>query len=381
MGIVFSTRTPANNHVSPPGTMTTLYVVGSATGYPDEFLAESKVYWRKNAGTWQVQSKEWQGTEQFSHSVALSLAPGDSIQWYVWALYFTGSTWTAGISSTWKVYAAADTTNPTIGSVVPSAGEVAPEGTGIEFSAALNDDYIFKTGTLYIDGSPVETWTTPGTKSHVEKISLGAHTYRWTAEDQYENTADTGTVNITVINGLPEVPSGTITVAGETGAVEVANLGNVLLSWPAFLDGNPEDSLTYTVEYQIDSGGWIEIASGLSATSTYWTPDDGLGSAEIRVKANDGTGDSGYLSRSSITVMSSQSPNEPTLTSPVGGEEWREGETHAITWTEAGTEHPEGLACTYEIQFSADGTFADAVTITSDADDESYSWTLATDLV
>jgi len=179
----------------------------------------------------------------------------------------------------------------------------------------------------------------------------------------------------------PTVPSGTITVNGQTGAVSVANLGAIWVSWPAFSDGNVEDTLTYTLEERAAGGAWAEVASGLSGLSYEWSPDLGLGAAELRVKASDGTTDSAYLTRTGIIIVSSQSPNAPTLTSPTGGETWREGETHDVTWTPAATEHPEGLPCTYEIQFSALGDFSDAVTITTAADDGSYPWTLSTDLV
>ena len=110
-----------------------------------------------------------------------------------------------------------------------------------------------------------------------------------------------------------------------------------------------------------------------------WIPDDGLGAAELRVKANDGTGDSAsYLSRASITVLSSQSPTDPVLDEPADTP-WREGETHSVTWTES--THPESLPITYEIQFSAAGDFSDAVVIATTITGASYAWTLATTLV
>jgi hypothetical protein len=188
-------------------------------------------------------------------------------------------------------------------------------------------------------------------------------------------------VSITVINAVPVVPSGTLTVAGTTSPAEVANLGHIWVSWPAFLDGNPEDTITYTLEYKIDSVGYTEVATGITGLSQEWIPDDGLGPCTIRVKANDGTGDSAYLTRTTVTVVSSQSPNEPTLTAPEGAETWREGETHNVTWTPASPEHPEGLPCLYEIQFSKLGDFSDAVVLTTTADGGTWPWPLSTTLV
>lgn len=74
-------------------------------------------------------------------------------------------------------------------------------------------------------------------------------------------------------------------------------------------------------------------------------------------------------------------PNAPTLTSPVGTEVWREGETRQVTWTPADPEQADGLECVYDIQFSAAGDFTDAVDIATGADGGSYSWKLAESLV
>ena len=216
---------------------------------------------------------------------------------------------------------------------------------------------------LYIDGVLEQSWVGSGAKSYTKKLALGPHTYRFEAADGSGNTASTGNISITVINGLPAVPPGAIAVAGETGPVSVANLGNVAVSWPAFLDGNPEDSLTYTLENRAVGGAWTEVATGIDGLSYDWSPDIGLGAAELRVKANDGTGDSGYLIRTGITIVSSQSPTEPVLLTPSGGESWREGETHAIQFTPA--THPESLPIVIEAEFSALGDFSDAVPVGS----------------
>jgi len=42
---------------------------------------------------------------------------------------------------------------------------------------------------------------------------------------------------------------------------------------------------------------------------------------------------------------------------------WREGETHAVEWTEASPLDPDGDAVTYRLQFSQAGDFSDAVTL------------------
>ena len=381
MAVSITTRSPLGGTVVSPGTSVTLTC--SLTGNDSETFDSPRLYYRRrHYDTWLVSlGSGGAGSCSVSASVFVNLE--DQVEWYVVIYYHDkyGDYHTAMLA-TWKAHAAPDTTDPTITDVTPATGNAIPEGQGVKFQATLADNYAFSAGALYIDDELEASYNSAGLKTYYKKLSLGAHTYQWTAEDSSGNTVDTGTVNITVVNGLPEVPSGAvITVAGETGAVEVANLGNVLVTWDDFLDGNPEDSLTYTLEARAAGGAWGQVATGLTSPQTHWTPNLGLAQLELRVKANDGTGDSAYLTRTGITVLSSQSPNEPTLTSPVGGETWREGELRNITWTPAAIEHPEGLACTYEMQFSANGTFSDAVIITTGADDGSYAWTLPTDLV
>ncbi len=384
MGFSVTGRTPANGGTADPGTVI-LSVSYNLTG--GAYIWQHSIDWRRNGGPWNTVTSHTPLYGAGSYTAAVGMDSNDLIEWYMTAYWVdAGGSYhinlDGGPAAVWKVTPTPDTTDPTITIVTPAAGNAAPGGSGVTFQATIADNYILSNARLYIDGVQEASWgSTEGTRSFTKKLSLGAHTYRWTATDAAGNSADTGTVNITVINGAPVVPTGTITVAGRTGPVEVANLGNIALSWPAFLDGNPEDSLTYTLENRAAGGAWAEVATGITGLTYEWSPNIGLGAAELRVKANDGTTDSAYLTRTGITIVSSQSPNAPTLTAPTGGETWREGETHDVTWTPAAPEHPEGLPCTYEIQFSALGDFSDAVTITTTADDGSYPWTLSTDLV
>lgn len=372
------TRTPADEaSTSTYGSKALTVAVSADAG---SVIYDFRIYSRINGGAWSY-SKQTPYSNTATLVRYVTVTPGDQVDWYqvvYWVDPAGGYQVTSG--SSWQYYGAADTTDPTITSVTPATGNVAPGGTGVTFQATVQDNYQVKNAKLYVDTVLKQTWTTNGTHSRTESLDLGAHTYEWTAEDIGGNTATTGVVNITVINAVPVVPSGTITVAGETGAVSVANLGAVWISWPAFLDGNPEDSLTYTLENRAAGDAWAQVATGLTGLTYEWSPDVGIGAAELRVKANDGTGDSAYLTRTGITVLSSQAPNAPTLTAP-GAVTWREGQTQNVTWNVASPEHPESVACTYEIQFSAAGDFSDLVVITVDADGGTYAWTLATTLV
>lgn len=380
MTLVASDRSPADQSSVSTATVKLSLKWG---GLENTNIYDARLYRRVNGGSWTyTQTNPGLIVDFWTHEWTITIAPLSRVEWYGVAYHMMpGGELDVTLSPVWTVFGAADTTDPTITSVTPATGNVTPGAGGVTFQASVADNIALANAKLYVDGDLKQTWTTAGTKSRTESLTKGAHTYRWTAQDSSGNTADTGTVNITVQNMLPTVPSGTISVGGQTGAVQVANLGYVWLSWPAFIDGNPEDTLTYTVDYKIGAGEWTQIATGISGLSVEWHPDGGLGAAELRVKANDGTGDSGYLSRASISVVSSQSPNAPTLTAPAGAEEWREGETHTIEWTPASPEHPEGLPCVYEIQFSKSGNFSDAVVLTTSADGGSYSWTLDLSLV
>jgi len=378
MGYNATGRTPASGSEQALGSvlMSCSYNMTGGT-----FIYRHTIRYRKNGGPWQESSTSggtWTGTCTFSKSV--SIYSRNYVEWYATTYWVDeGGTYQVTPMAAWSFHAAPDTTDPTITDVTPATGNAAPGGSGVVFAATVEDNVAIASVSLEIDGTEAESWTEDGYLTYAAELSLGAHTYEWIAEDTSGNTATTGAVNITVINGVPEVPSGTITVAGETGAVEVANLGNVLVSWPAFPDGNPEDSLTYTLEDRAAGGGWSSVATGLTGLSTYWTPDLGLGAVELRVKATDSTGDSSYLTRTGITVLSSQSPTEPVLTAPAGGESWREGETHDISWAES--THPEGLPIVYQIEFSALGDFSDAVPLVYDAEGASWEWTLDTGVV
>ncbi len=378
MALNVTGRAPENAAVVTPGSCTLSVDYNVTGGY---FIYRHQIYWKVGSGTWQVSTasgQTWSGVCGFTR--AISVGPSESVEWYIVVYYIdAGGVYRIGTFETWNVYGAPDTTAPTITSITPAMGNVAPGGNGIVFGATLADDYQFQTGSLYVDGVLEETWLAAGAKSVTKKLSLGAHTYRWTAEDEAGNTTDTGTINITVINGAPVVATGAVmTVAGSTGAVSVANLGSVRVSWTPFADGNPEDDLTYTLEERVAGGSWAQYATGLTSPATYWTPDLGLGAVELRVKANDGTADSGYLTRTGITVLSSQSPTAPTITD-VGGNTWREGEEHDLGWS--ASTHPESLPITYRLEFSALGDFTDAALIAEGIVGTSYAWSLPTTLV
>jgi hypothetical protein len=375
MSVVSSSRSPANGTVNTTGSQDCSI---TWTCF-DTILSTCYVYYRFNGGAWTMRTFNPQGASAYIADFGwTNIAPGDRIDWYTKGTNANGESST---TASWSISraAAVDTTDPTLTSVTPATGNVSPGLTGVTFAATAADNVAVTQSKLYIDDVLEHTWGYGGALSHVTALTKGAHTYRFWCRDAAGNAAAPANTSITVVNVAPTVPSGTITVAGQTGAVEVANLGNIPVTWPAFLDSNPDDTLTYKVEEKIGAGSFTEVATGLATPAYEWTPNSGLGAAELRVRANDGTVDSAYLTRASISIVSSQSPTDPVLTAPNGGETWREGEVKDVTWT--ASTHPESLPITYEIQFSAAGDFSDAVVIATGVSASPYSWTLATTLV
>jgi hypothetical protein len=142
----------------------------------------------------------------------------------------------------------------------------------------------------------------------------------------------TGYSGYFTITGSAPPPSASITVTSPAAGV----------SWQAGLG----QSITWTATGACDwvniwydvGGGWVNIAFGAPNTGSYqWiVPNAPSTSARVgidmirsgRVVA---TGYSGYF------TITGPSPPSITVTSPVGGDSWQAGSTHAITWASTGS--------------------------------------------
>jgi len=67
-------------------------------------------------------------------------------------------------------------------------------------------------------------------------------------------------------------------------------------------------------------------------------------------------------------------PHALTLTSPIGGEAWQAGSSHAITWTASAEAGPD--PGTLDVEFSADGGVTWTVVSAGEPNDGSYPWTV-----
>lgn len=376
MAVANTARSPSNGYVF-PYSAETISIGGTWTPDGDTVITQVTTYYKVgSAGSWQSRTTSVPGGGETAAGVQVYLGEGQTCYWYQVCLWYMPGREYGGStpSAQWTCTRAFDTNPPSIDVQSPAAAQ-APAVNGILFQALISKPSRFERADLYIDSELEAQWDTVGLKSYYKPLSLGEHTYRWYAVDKSDNASDTGTVAFGVVNAAPYIPSGAISVPAQ-----VANLGSVYVKWPAFPDGNPEDAVSYSFEAKHGEGEWSELASGLPGPEYYWTPNGGLGPAQVRVRAHDGTAYSDYLTSGTITVRSSQSPNDPTI-GALADTPWREGEVRRVSWTPASPEHPEGLPVTYRVQFSAAGDFSDAVTIGELLTGAYYDWPIAPDMV
>lgn len=346
-----------------------------------------KISWRVNGGAWNSNSKLGEYTLDLTHTYTLYLTGGgDHVDWY-YTYYYEVSGHSDSDTRGQYVYdfdTAVDIVAPTLNSYTPANSATVYPGSDqeVDFTISATDAFFLDKAELYVADVLKDTDTdlsaTLTTDTAELSCKLNKATYDWYIKvyDVAGNIATSTTRSVTVGNVVPTAP-GTPAVGGLT-TVSVST--EYTVTWTASVDYNQEDTVTYDLEVQYGSAGWNNVAADIAGLSQAWTPST-AGAAYLRVHAKDGTGDSTYSGTRTLTVDETDPPNAPTLTAPTGAETWEEGETQNVTWTKASPEHPDSLACTYEAEFSADGTFGDLVSLFSGQTGVTWAWTLATTLV
>ena len=162
------------------------------------------------------------------------------------------------------------------------------------------------------------------------------------------------------------------------GQINTGTLTTAYASWtiPATTTGSPVQSVDFASVIQeiVNRGDWLYgNALGLNII--------GGGPSGERAKFASYEHSSYDAIRLDIEFTDPDPPNAPTLTAPDGAESWREGETKNLAYTIASPEHPDGLPCTYEFEFSAAGDFTDAVEAEADIASSPHAWVLPQNLV
>ncbi len=129
------------------------------------------------------------------------------------------------------------------------------------------------------------------------------------------------------------------------------------------------------LEYSINGGdNYMEIVDSTTISGTYdWIIPDNV-SSQCLVRINDAA-DAGIndVSNSFFTI-SAPPVGTIALTSPDGGESWRSGSMHAITWTSL------GLTGNVTIDLQRNGVFSRRIADAAAVSANSYNWLLPTDL-
>lgn len=351
-------------------------------------ITSCTIFYRINGGSWVYSTKNQSPASSITHSVNLWITGGgDYVQWaYIVRFSADPPVYKPSSSTYYSFSTVIDSANPTINSATPAdAATIYPDANQKcdDFTCSVTDAFGIDYVELWIDGSEEDQvtyfWSTVSHDIEFDEIELNKGTYDWyiKAYDVAGHVTQMATRSVTVGNVVPTAP-GTPVVGG--GLTTVAYNVAQTVTWTASTDNNPDDTITYILKVKYGAGAWGNVATGIAGLSQAWTPST-AGTAYLKVVANDGTGDSSDSGTWTGTVEESDPPNAPTLTAPNGPESWSEGSTQNITYTKASPEHPDSLACTYEFEFSADGSFTDAVAITSGVTATTYAWTLPTTLV
>lgn len=158
-----------------------------------------------------------------------------------------------------------------------------------------------------------------------------------------------------------------------TGGQTIGGGSSVSVTWSAS-DANFGAS-PISISVSSDGGATYGVLSASEAddgTYTWSVPVVNSGTYRIRVTATDLAGNSTSDSSASNFTINSSTP-VVSVTSPNGGEFWRSGTSHAITWTSSGL---PGGASSAKIEYSIDGGSTFSLIANGEANDGTYTWTV-----
>ena len=122
------------------------------------------------------------------------------------------------------------------------------------------------------------------------------------------------------------------------------------------------------IEYSVNNGGaWADVTPSSANTGSFtWTiPNEISSNCLVRISETDGS-----PSDISDAVFAISAVPELTVTTPNGGEDWKAGTNHNVTWTSVET---SGFV---HLEYSADNGSTWADITASTIDDGTYSWTV-----
>jgi len=177
-----------------------------------------------------------------------------------------------------------------------------------------------------------------------------------------------GTAGIKFLQGATEIPSGgtidfgthVLNTTTDIG-IAIQNTGNVTLKINGSIIGTNADQFSYSGN--MPPGG-INPGVSVPATLHFLPTTTGGKTAQVSI-TNNVPGKSPYIVNLTGTGVV---PTTITMTSPVGGESWNVGSSHAITWTWA------GILANVKIEYSTNGGASYSTVVDSTANTGSYTW-------
>ncbi|MGB8317538.1 MAG: Ser-Thr-rich GPI-anchored membrane family protein, partial [Ignavibacteriaceae bacterium] len=218
----------------------------------------------------------------------------------------------------------------------------------IEYSTNSGTNWINVISSTSSDGS--YSWTIPNNPSANCKLKIS---------DAANSSVNDQSNNVFTISTKP---TPTITVTSPNGGEnwQVGSSHNI--TWTS------NDVSNVKIEYSTNNGtNWTGIVSSTSNDGLYsWTIPN-TPSKNCKVKISDATNSS--VNDQSNNVFNINSPPSITVTSPKGGENWRVGSSHDITWTSTSVAN-------VKIEYSSNNGTNWTNVVSSTSSDGSFSWTI-----
>ncbi len=199
--------------------------------------------------------------------------------------------------------------------------------------------------------------------------TANAGSYAWTVPDAITTQAlvriyDTGDFTVTDTSNAVFKIQGSFAVTSPNGGESWMVTSDHDITWTS------SGSVAFVnLSYSKDSGGtWTSIVTNEANDGNFtWTLPIQSVSTRVRVKVADATdSDANDTSNSDFRIRCYL-----TVTSPNGGEQWRVGQSHNITWTTVGN------LTNVKLEFSRDNFMTDFQEISALAPNAgTYSWTL-----
>jgi protocatechuate 3,4-dioxygenase beta subunit len=235
-----------------------------------------------------------------------------------------------------------------------SVGSEAGENVIIEYSLDDGVTWIMITSAAADTGS--YSWTVPAVNSGTCRVKI-------TSGDGDTGISDVSDEPFGIVSTLPPSirlmsPKRWIQItAGTVQAVTWTSTGNVS---------------QVVIEYSTDSGiTWSTIAASVPNTGSYqWAvPDTPSQHCHLRIRLGNGDSESAPfdMTDNEFSIVTTTTPTL-TITSPNGGESWRVGTAHTITWVKTGN------VPNVKIEYTVNGGSSWLVIIAGTPNTGSYPW-------